>query len=86
MGQNGFWPMHLIGLRSKWDDQTVDNLEDSYGSEWNYYQRKELEYTAQTAFFTSIVVAQWGDLIVSKTRRLSIFQHGMKFVIKINIF
>ncbi|XP_065649784.1 sodium/potassium-transporting ATPase subunit alpha-like isoform X2 [Hydra vulgaris] len=77
LGDNGFWPSKLIGLRSSWDDINVNSLEDSYGSEWNYFQRKELEYTVHTAFFTSIVVSQWGDLLVSKTRHLSLFQHGM---------
>ncbi|XP_065649801.1 sodium/potassium-transporting ATPase subunit alpha-like isoform X3 [Hydra vulgaris] len=78
LGQNGFWPLDLIGIRKSWDDNTINNLPDSYGSEWTYYQRKELELTVHTAFFTTIVVCQWGDLIASKTRRLSLFQHGMK--------
>jgi len=36
-----------------------------------------LEYTCHTAFFVSIVVVQWADLIICKTRRLSLFQQGM---------
>jgi sodium/potassium-transporting ATPase subunit alpha len=45
-----------------------------------YAQRKKLEYTCHTAFFVAIVVVQWADLIICKTRRLSLFQQGMKYV------
>lgn len=45
-----------------------------------YNQRKILEYTCHTAFFVSIVVVQWADLIICKTRRLSLFHQGMKWV------
>ena len=31
----------------------------------------------QSAYFTSVVVVQWMDVIVNKTRRSSIFTHGM---------
>eukprot|EP01059_Diplonema_ambulator_P010021 TRINITY_DN19_c0_g1_i2.p1 TRINITY_DN19_c0_g1~~TRINITY_DN19_c0_g1_i2.p1 ORF type:complete len:1420 (+),score=578.24 TRINITY_DN19_c0_g1_i2:286-4260(+) len=34
--------------------------------------------TAQTAFFVSIVVVQWADLLICKTRRLSLFHQGMQ--------
>eukprot|EP01061_Rhynchopus_euleeides_P037766 TRINITY_DN647_c0_g4_i1.p2 TRINITY_DN647_c0_g4~~TRINITY_DN647_c0_g4_i1.p2 ORF type:complete len:1398 (+),score=633.61 TRINITY_DN647_c0_g4_i1:85-4278(+) len=34
--------------------------------------------TAQTAFFVSIVVVQWADILICKTRRLSLFDQGMK--------
>lgn len=43
-----------------------------------YRDRKTLEYTCHTAFFVSIVVVQWADLIICKTRRNSIFQQGMR--------
>ena len=42
-----------------------------------YAQRKVLEYTCHTAFFMSIVIVQWADLAICKTRRNSIFQQGM---------
>uniref|UniRef100_A0A914YGN6 Cation-transporting P-type ATPase C-terminal domain-containing protein n=1 Tax=Panagrolaimus superbus TaxID=310955 RepID=A0A914YGN6_9BILA len=44
---------------------------------FTYANRKVLEYTCQTAYFVSIVVVQWADLIISKTRRNSIVQQGM---------
>lgn len=81
MAENGFLPGFLIGIRSDWDDKENNSVADSYGSEWSYVQRKDLEYTCHTAFFTTIVVVQWADVIISKTRRLSVFQQGMRLVL-----
>ncbi|CAG10197.1 unnamed protein product, partial [Tetraodon nigroviridis] len=78
MAQNGFWPSYLLGIRLNWDDHSVNDLEDSYGQQWIYEQRKIVEFTCHTAFFVSIVVVQWTDLIVCKTRRNSVFQQGME--------
>ena len=36
------------------------------------YQENALAY-AQSAYFVSIVVVQWADLLIAKTRKLSIF-------------
>lgn len=47
-------------------------------SRQTYEQRKVVEFTCHTAFFASIVVVQWADLIICKTRRNSVFQQGMK--------
>jgi len=77
MAENGFLPKDLFGLRKSWDSIAVNDLEDSYGQEWTYRDRKILEYTCHTAFFVSIVVVQWADLIICKTRKLSVFQQGM---------
>merc|ERR1712184_102778 len=78
LAENGFLPGRLFGLRRSWDSQAVNDLEDSYGQEWTYADRKILEYTCHTAFFVSIVIVQWADLIICKTRKLSVFQQGMK--------
>ena len=77
MAENGFLPNHLLGLRMFWDSPAVNDLRDSYGQEWTYKNRKTLEYTCHTAFFASIVVVQWADLIICKTRKNSVFQQGM---------
>ena len=77
MAENGFWPQKLLGLRQKWDAQSVNDLEDSYGQEWTYHHRKILEFTCHTAFFVSIVVVQWADLLICKTRKNSLFQQGL---------
>ena len=42
-----------------------------------FSQRKVLEFTCHTAFFVSIVVVQWADLIICKTRKNSILQQKM---------
>ncbi|KAL9867783.1 sodium/potassium-transporting ATPase subunit alpha-1 [Geothlypis trichas] len=78
MAENGFWPSGLLGLRVQWDDRWINDVEDSYGQQWTYEQRKIVEFTCHTAFFVSIVVVQWADLIICKTRRNSVFQQGMK--------
>jgi len=76
--QNGFLPDYLMGLRVNWDDKAGMALEDSYGQQWAYSQRKIVEFTCHTMFFTAIVIVQWADVLICKTRRLSIFQQGMK--------
>ncbi|CRK94927.1 CLUMA_CG008418, isoform A [Clunio marinus] len=78
MAENGFLPKKLFGIRKQWDSKAINDLEDSYGQEWTFKDRKTLEYTCHTAFFISIVIVQWADLIICKTRRNSIFQQGMK--------
>merc|ERR1712021_262511 len=40
MCENGFWPSKLLGLRRAWDSIAVNDLEDSYGQEWTYADRK----------------------------------------------
>jgi len=77
MGENGFLPDYLFGLRQAWDSKGINDLRDSYGQEWTYHSRKTLEYTCHTAFFTSIVVVQWADLIICKTRKNSLVHQGM---------
>ncbi|XP_071806679.1 sodium/potassium-transporting ATPase subunit alpha-3-like [Asterias amurensis] len=77
MAENGFLPHTLFNLRRAWDNRGVNNVEDSYGQEWSYRQRKVLEYTCHTAFFVSIVIVQWADIIICKTRRNSLIHQGM---------
>ncbi|KAL3120582.1 hypothetical protein niasHT_007874 [Heterodera trifolii] len=77
MAENGFLPKDLYQLRAQWDSRGINNLVDSFGQEWTYTDRKILEHTCQTAFFVSIVIVQWAELVISKTRRNSIVQQGM---------
>ncbi|CAL1531777.1 unnamed protein product [Lymnaea stagnalis] len=77
MAENGFFMSRLVGIRKEWDSPGINDLQDSYGQEWTFSQRKRLEFTCYSAFFVSIVIVQWADLIIRKTRRLSLFQHGM---------
>jgi len=78
MSENGFRPGMLISLRSEWDNKDNNTLLDSYGQEWTFASRQRLTHACHTVFFTTIVVVQWADLIISKTRKLSVFTQGMK--------
>ncbi|XP_028837894.1 sodium/potassium-transporting ATPase subunit alpha-1-like [Denticeps clupeoides] len=77
LAENGFLPWDLVGLRLNWEDRYNNDLEDSYGQQWTYEHRKIVEFTCQTAFFTSIVIVQWAFLVNSKTRTNSIVHQGM---------
>jgi len=77
MAENGFRPSDLIGIRKHWDNRDNQAVTDSYGQQWSYSDRKVLEYTCHSAFFVSIVIVQWADVIICKTRKLSVFQQGM---------
>ncbi|XP_074593049.1 sodium/potassium-transporting ATPase subunit alpha-like isoform X2 [Brevipalpus obovatus] len=78
MAENGFLPQDLFGIRKDWESKAINDLSDSYGQEWTYKNRKQLEYTCHTAFFIAIVIVQWTDLIVCKTRRNSLYHQGMR--------
>ncbi|OQV25202.1 Sodium/potassium-transporting ATPase subunit alpha-B [Hypsibius exemplaris] len=78
LGESGFWPMSLIGIRPEWDNPSVDVVVDSYGQEWNYRQRKNLEQTGQSAYFLAIVFIQWINVLTCRSRRYSIFNYGMR--------
>jgi sodium/potassium-transporting ATPase subunit alpha len=78
LAENGFLPPDLFGIRNDWDSPAVNDVKDSYGQEWTYRNRKILEYTCHTAFFVSIVIVQWADIIICKTRRNSIIHQGMR--------
>ena len=46
-----------------------------------YDQRKALEDTCHTAFFVTVVIVQWTVLLCCKSRRNSLFQQGMAYVL-----
>ncbi|KAF7256310.1 hypothetical protein EG68_07094 [Paragonimus skrjabini miyazakii] len=76
--ENGFRPTTLVGISEDWNSRHFNDLPDSYGQEWTYEQRMTLQKSVYTAFFVAVVIAQWTDLIICKTRRLSIFHQGMR--------
>eukprot|EP00897_Mesotaenium_endlicherianum_P000745 jgi/Mesen1/10671/ME000009S10460 len=43
----------------------------------NHRYQKEVLHYAQTAYFLAIVITQWANLFVCKTRKLSIFTQGL---------
>ncbi|CAF0779597.1 unnamed protein product [Rotaria sp. Silwood1] len=77
MAENGFWPSRLIGLREAWESTSVNDLRDSYGQEWTYEQRHNLDLAAQAAYFIGVVITQFANLYGNKTKRRSVFQQGL---------
>ncbi|KAH0623291.1 hypothetical protein JD844_031445 [Phrynosoma platyrhinos] len=75
--EQGWLPHSLLNIRVDWENQSLDDLPDSYGQEWTFEQRRNLQYHGYTAFFVSITIQQVADLIIRKTRRNSIFQQGL---------
>jgi sodium/potassium-transporting ATPase subunit alpha len=71
MGNFGFPPTILLNKAFDWGQTNV--LVNGYSE----IDRDEALRSAQTAFFVSIVVVQWADLMICKTRKLSILQQGM---------
>lgn len=67
----------IAGIRVIWDSETINDLQDSYGEEWTYPERMYLQRKCVAGFFVSIVMTQTTDLLICKTRRLSLFQQGM---------
>ncbi|XP_075462193.1 potassium-transporting ATPase alpha chain 1 [Ascaphus truei] len=76
MAQEGWYPAYCLGLRAQWENDHLQDLEDSYGQEWTFSQRLYQQYTCYTVFFISIEVCQISDVLIRKTRRLSTFQQG----------
>jgi len=76
-GENGFFPLRLFGIRAEWENTAITNVLDSYGQEWTYAQRKNLEYTVYGSWFLACVLCQVGNLMSMKTLRTSMFTQGM---------
>ena len=78
MAENGFWPSRLLNLRTQWESRAINDLRDSYDQEWTYEDRKNLEYACHAGFFWSVVLVQWVAVIMARSKKMSIFQRGMK--------
>lgn len=78
MAKHGFHMDRVVGLRVDWDDKTNDAVVDSYGQEWSYKERQKLEKKGYSAYFLAIVTTQVADVLICKTRRLSLIQQGME--------
>ncbi|KAG8143343.1 hypothetical protein E2320_000580, partial [Naja naja] len=76
MAQEGWFPLKCVGLRAAWENDHLQDVQDSYGQEWTFGQRLYQEYTCYTVFFISIEMCQIADVLIRKTRRLSVFQQG----------
>jgi len=76
---------YLEGRKDAWESGDASKAPDGAFYWWagrvQYfpnvgYQRHALAY-AQTSYFISIIVVQWADLLIAKTRKLSLFEQGM---------
>ena len=74
----GFWPSRLIGIRPYWDSDSINDLRDSYGQEWTYEQRKKLEFAGHSCYFVGVVLCQLANVLINKTKRESLFTHGVR--------
>jgi sodium/potassium-transporting ATPase subunit alpha len=74
----GFRPGDVLGTADWWDSDDTRYAIDINGVPRDISYRKEALKAAQTSVFLSIVIVQWGGLLVCKTRKLSLFQQGMR--------
>lgn len=77
MNDHGWKPKDLYNIKAKWSDEKNNALLDSYRRPWTFEARRHLEHACQSAFFVTIVVMQWANLLVCKSRKLSLFEQGM---------
>ncbi|CAG5032844.1 unnamed protein product [Parnassius apollo] len=74
---HGFFPSSLIFVRQDWESPSI-NVRDTLGRSWFYFDRKRVEKKAQTAYFVAVCWTQISDVIICKTRRISIIKKGMR--------
>ncbi|CAG9093515.1 unnamed protein product [Plutella xylostella] len=74
--QYGFYPSSLMFIRSAWENDEL-SVKDTYGRMWVYNDRKNVERRAHTAYFVAVCWTQISDVIICKTRRVSILKKGM---------
>jgi Cation transporting ATPase, C-terminus len=75
MGDEGFPPNELLFSIENWPNEDAELMFG--GRLWNFDDREDALTKAQTAYFASIIVVQVADVLICKTRILSIFQQGM---------
>ncbi|ETE62182.1 Potassium-transporting ATPase alpha chain 2, partial [Ophiophagus hannah] len=56
--EQGWLPHSLLHIRIPWEEENLADLTDSYGQEWTFEQRRNLQFTGYTAFFVSITIQQ----------------------------
>ncbi|OTF82492.1 hypothetical protein BLA29_001405 [Euroglyphus maynei] len=81
MWYHGYDPLMLIYSQHRWNDPNdtfpIRELYTNNHINTTLNERMTIQIEAQSAYFTGIIVMQWMDVIVCKTRRVSIFRHGM---------
>ncbi|XP_023312013.1 LOW QUALITY PROTEIN: sodium/potassium-transporting ATPase subunit alpha-4-like [Anoplophora glabripennis] len=77
MGMQGFPFKSLIGIRPDWENKHITSMKNVNGKEFSFEDRDHLLHQCITGYFLSIVMTQIADLLICKTRKLSLFQQGM---------
>jgi len=77
LAEMGFFPLSLFNLRVNWENNAINDMEDSYGQEWTWAQRNCVQLTCYSGYFMACVLVQWANIIGCKTRRNSIITQGM---------
>ncbi|CAB3253744.1 unnamed protein product [Arctia plantaginis] len=75
--QDGFFPSSLMFIRKEWEAHK-SLVKDTLGREWAFKDRKRVERKAQTAYFVAVCWTQISDVIICKTRRISLMKKGMR--------
>lgn len=78
MAASGFSPKRLLFIRSEWDSREINFLVDSFNTTWTYTERKELQRIGQSSYFIAVLVTQVADVLICKTRRISLLKQGMR--------
>uniref|UniRef100_A0A8C2T7H4 Potassium-transporting ATPase alpha chain 1-like n=1 Tax=Coturnix japonica TaxID=93934 RepID=A0A8C2T7H4_COTJA len=83
----GLVALLCVGLaRPHWEDTHQQVAAGaSYGQQWTFEQRRYQQYTCYTVFFISIEMCQIADVLIRKTRRLSLLQQGLNHILLIAI-
>lgn len=77
LGNNGWKPYDVFEVDKEWRSPAYTDMPSSYNEQWDEPDREKVTWMGQTSYFVSIVIVQWADVIICKTRKLSVFQQGM---------
>lgn len=73
MGDYGYPPWTLFFMGDSWNNENV-----IIGGKGTTFRNQVLAQ-AQSAYFAAIIIVQWTDLLISKTRTDSLFRQGMRY-------
>eukprot|EP00190_Bangiopsis_sp_CCMP1999_P001639 CAMPEP_0198729596 /NCGR_PEP_ID=MMETSP1475-20131203/19920_1 /TAXON_ID= ORGANISM="Unidentified sp., Strain CCMP1999" /NCGR_SAMPLE_ID=MMETSP1475 /ASSEMBLY_ACC=CAM_ASM_001111 /LENGTH=1175 /DNA_ID=CAMNT_0044492289 /DNA_START=147 /DNA_END=3674 /DNA_ORIENTATION=- len=75
-GPDNAGPVYYAGVNTGVHNTALGDDEACFDV-WTVEQQDLTLEHAQSAFFVAIIVVQWGDLLICKTRSRSLFQQGM---------
>jgi hypothetical protein len=69
MGQNGFLPERLLGIREEWDSTAVNDLTDSFNQQWvRFHGNLYATVISKISYFLNrhTVIAKFWSIIVKQ--------------------